>query len=135
MMRFERKYAARRIISVFGVAGLLALNAMAQYGGGGGTGGGGTTGGGAASVYNFHGNYHVGFESPEAWGLKYFASTTLLNGLQPPEPTEGYRLGSISVSLETGWLPTLDDGQRRIGFKGATFIHLSQKRVGLRAWI
>src|SRR5713101_3956198 len=99
MMRFEPKYRARRIVSLVGVAGLFALNVMAQYGGGGGTGGGGTgggatTGGGAASVYNFHGNYHVGFESPEAWGLKYFASTTLLNGLQPPEPSEGYRLGS-----------------------------------------
>src|SRR5689334_2108333 len=82
MVTFESKHTARRIVSLVAVAGLLAINGMAQYGGGGGTGGGGTsgggttpggaaTGGGAASVYNFHSNYHVGFESPEGWGLKY----------------------------------------------------------------
>jgi hypothetical protein len=128
MIRFEMRNTARQICCLIGVAGLVAFNAMAQYGGGGSTGGGGAsggggstsaaTGGGVTSVYNFHGNYHVGFESPEGWGLKYFASTTLLNGLQPAEPTEGHRVGSISIALETGWLPTLDDGQRRIGFKG-----------------
>jgi len=97
MIRFEMRNTARQICCLIGVAGLVAFNAMAQYGGGGSTGGGGTsggggstsaaTGGGVTSVYNFHGNYHVGFESPEGWGLKYFASTTLLNGLQPAEPT------------------------------------------------
>src|SRR5690348_10350921 len=90
-----------------GIAGALAANAFAQYGGGGGgTTGGGTTGGGATggttgggttggttvggggatAGYDFQRNYHVGFDRPEAWGLKYFASTSLLSGLQPPEP-------------------------------------------------
>jgi len=93
---------------------------MAQYGGptGGGTSGGGGTGGGPTSIYNFHGNYHLGFDTPEAWGLKYFAGTTLLSGLQPPDPPEGHRVGSLNVGFELGWLPSLDAGQRQIGFGG-----------------
>jgi hypothetical protein len=94
---------------------------MAQYGGttGGGATGGATTGaaatGGGSSLNN---NYHVGFDRPEAWGLKYFASASLLSGLQPPEPAEGHRIGSVSLGLELGWLPALDAGQTRIGFNG-----------------
>jgi len=83
-------------------------------------------------VYNFHGNYHLDFESPEAWGLKYFASTTLLNGLQPPTSSESYHTGSVSVAIETGWLPTLDEGQRRIGFKGTTPEDLNKSQVFIR---
>src|SRR5215472_11050743 len=102
------QFLTRGIVYIVSVAGLLSINGYAQYGGSGGgtSGGGGTTGGGATSgagvtsVYNFHGNYHVGFDSPEGWGLKYFDSTTLLNGLQPPEGAEGHRLGSLNVSLE-----------------------------------
>ncbi|HEX8985669.1 MAG TPA: hypothetical protein VF767_09565, partial [Bryobacteraceae bacterium] len=94
---------------------------MAQYGGGGtgaGSNSGGTTAAGPANVYNFNNTYHIGFDRPEAWGLKYFASTTLLSGLQPPEPAEGYRVGSVTIGFELGWLPALDAGQRRIGFNG-----------------
>ena len=69
------------------------MNAFAQNGGG--TMGSGTTGGSVASVYNFQSNYHIGFDSPEGWGFKYFASTTLINGLQPAE-SEGYRVGSVT---------------------------------------
>src|SRR5215469_6131792 len=113
---------------------------MGQYGGGtsggtSGTSGGsssGTSGGGAAAGYNFTSNYHVGFNRPEAWGLKYFASATLLNGLQPPAPSEGYHAGSVTVALETGWLPTLDAGQTRIGFNGKSPEDLNQAQVFIR---
>src|SRR5947208_838559 len=87
---------------------VLATNIVAQNQGGGGT----------ASVYDFTRNYHLGFNQPEAWGLKYFASASLLSGLQPPETTEGHRVGSISLAFEVGYLPTLDTGQRLIGFNG-----------------
>jgi hypothetical protein len=73
---------------------------------------------GATAAVNLHNNYHVSFDRPEAWGLKYFASTTLLSGLQPLEPSEGHRVGAISLGFEMGWLPTLDAGQERIGFNG-----------------
>lgn len=62
----------------------------------------------------------MGFDRPEAWGLKYFASTSLLSGLQPPPTTEGHRVGSISIGIETDWLPNLDVGQRMIGFNGTS---------------
>lgn len=90
---------------------------MAQYGGGSG----GTTttsGSGATAGYNFNSNYHIGFDRPEAWGLKYFASSSLLSGLQPPDPPEGRHFGSVNVAFEVGWLPGLDAGQSQIGFNG-----------------
>lgn len=118
-----------RLVSVAGLALVMAASAVAQYGGGTGGGttgtgsGGGTTGsaaGGAGptSAYNFHSNYHLGFDRPESWGLKYFASASVLSGLPAVEPAEGHRVGSITIGLETGWLPHLDEGQVRIGFKG-----------------
>ncbi len=135
---------------VIAAAGWIAGTATAQYGGGGGGtsgGGGGTTGGtsgggggvasGATGGTNavaptLHGNYHLSFNRPEAWGLKYFASTTLLSGLQPPPPAEGYRVGSVTVAFETGWLPTLDAGQRRIGFNGTAPEDLNKSQVLVR---
>ena len=75
---------------------------------------------------------HLSFDSPEAWALKYFTSSTLLSGLQPPEPSEGHRVGSVSVAFELGWLPTLDEGQRRIGFKGTTPEDLNKSQIFVR---
>jgi hypothetical protein len=120
-----------RLASVAGLSLALTASAVAQYGGGttGGTAGGGATGaaGGATgatgsgptSVYDFHSNYHLGFERPEAWGLKYFTAASMLSGLQPIESPEGHRVGSFNLGFETGWLPELDAGQQKIGFKGS----------------
>ena len=140
MSRFHRKQAFRTLACMAGVSAFFAINALAQYPGGGGTGGtppsggtpptGGTppsggyppspTGGGPTSIYDFHSNYHLGFNRPEAWGLKYFATASLLSGLQPPAPPEGYHLGSVTVGFEVGWLPSLGASQRQIGFNGMT---------------
>jgi len=89
-------------------------------GGAGATGGmaGGMTGGAAGSAY-LQNNYHLGFNRPEAWGLKYFASASLLSGLQPSDPNpEGRRVGSITIGFEAGYVPMLDAGQQRIGYNG-----------------
>src|SRR5437870_8958113 len=60
---------------------------------------------------------HLSFDRPEAWALKYFTSTTLLSGLQPPEPLEeGRHVGSVTVGLETAWLPALNPDRARVGF-------------------
>jgi hypothetical protein len=91
---------------------------MAQYGGGSGGTTTTTSSTGATAGYNFNSNYHIGFDRPEAWGLKYFASSSLLSGLQPPDPAEGRHFGSVNVAFEVGWLPSLDAGQRQIGFNG-----------------
>src|SRR4051794_8413935 len=70
-----------------------------------------------SGAYNFHNNYHIGLERREAWGLKYFASASLLSGLPAP-PAEHFGIGSITVGLEMDWVPQLDAGQQRIGFNG-----------------
>ena len=88
-------------VSTIGLYGLLTAAAIAQPG--------------ATPI--LHNNYHVGFDRPEAWGLKYFSSASLLSGL-PPAPVEEHRAGSVTVGLEMDWLPSLDAGQRMIGFNG-----------------
>ena len=88
--------------------------------------------GATAGAHNLNNNYHVGFDRPEAWGLKYFASTSLLSGLQLPEPPEGHRIGSITVGFEAGWLPALDAGQRRIGFNGKALEDLNKTPIFAR---
>ena len=103
------------LVCVVGASSVLTVKAMAQPG-----------------VTRFGNNYHLGFERPESWGLKYFASTTLLSGLQPPEPTEGRSIGSVTVGLELGWLPALDEGQTRIGFNGRAPQDLNKALVLVR---
>ena len=106
MFRFNKKKLYGMFVGVIGIGGVLTVNAMAQ------------NAGGAGGATIFGKNYHVSFDRPEAWGLKYFASTTLLSGLQPPEPSEGHRVGSVTLGFELGTLPTLDAGQMQIGFNG-----------------
>jgi hypothetical protein len=124
MHKLNMKKALGKLVSILfvSIAGVSALsvNAMAQYAGGGigGARAAAATAGGATAGFNFNSTYHVGFDRPEAWGLKYFASTTLLSGLQPPEQTEGPHFGSVSIAFELGSLPTLDAGETRIGFGG-----------------
>jgi hypothetical protein len=61
----------------------------------------------------------LSFDSPEAWALKYFTSSTLLSGLQPPEMIDEERgPGSVTVGLEAGWLPALNSERARVGFSG-----------------
>lgn len=108
-----------KLFFVFGIAAILTSTAFAQYGGGTTAGGTTTTAGaGSANVAGLHNNYHIGFDRPEAWGLKYFSSASLLSGLPAPPPPEGAHFGTITVSLEMDWLPQLDAGQQRIGFDG-----------------
>ncbi len=147
-MQFNSKKQIGMVIRLFGAAGLFAASLMAQYGGGGGstggTGGGGTSGGntgstggmGSAGAYSIgsgmNRNFHLGFDRPEAWGLKYFASASLLSGLPVPQSIEGYRVGAVTVGFEVGWLPALDPGQMRIGFNGTAPENLNQAPIFAR---
>src|ERR1044072_6270979 len=61
----------------------------------------------------------LGFDSPEAWALKYFTSITLMSGLEPPETLgEERRTGSLTAGLEFGWMPSLSAERARVGFSG-----------------
>jgi hypothetical protein len=76
---------------------------------------------------------HLSFDSPEAWALKYFTSVTLLSGLQPPETlVEERKTGSVTVGLETGWLPALTPAQARVGFSGRKQEELNKAPIFVR---
>jgi len=75
----------------------------------------------------------VPFDSPEGWALKYFASATMLSGLQPPEfAAERQQTGSITLGLEAGWLPTLSPERARVGFSGRKEEDLNKAPVLVR---
>lgn len=67
---------------VMGMAATMACALQRQYGGG--TTGSGSTAG-TANGAAFNRDYHISFERPEAWGLKYFASVSLLSVLPARE--------------------------------------------------
>lgn len=55
------------------------------------------------------------FDRPEAWAMKYFASVTLFTGFGAPERLPP---GAVEVALEAGWVPSLSEEERRVGFYG-----------------
>lgn len=127
MSRLFGEQRIGHLVRMIGVTSVLTAAATAQYGNGG------TTSGAApAGAAIFNNNYHIGFDRPEAWGLKYFASASLLSGLMPPEPGEEHRVGSLAIGLELGWLPSLDAGQRQIGFNGTAPEDLNQAPIFAR---
>jgi hypothetical protein len=111
------KKPARHFLRAVGVSAVLAVSAMAQTGGG--------------TV--FRSNNHLSFDRPEAWGLKYFASASLLTGLAPAESSPEHRVWSVTAGVELGWLPALSAGQQRIGFNGTTPEDLNQAPLFARA--
>jgi len=120
----------KTLLITLAALGMITVVATAQYGGG--TSGAASTTTGATGAYALHNNYHIGFERPESWGLKYFSSMSLLSGLPAVPPPEGYHVGSITVGLETDWIPNLDAGQQRIGFNGTTPEDLNKAPILVR---
>src|SRR6266478_3692268 len=92
------------------------------------------TGNAIAQTKTFTGLYHVGFDTPEGWALKYFTSATIVSGLQPPEPpgVEHAAFSSVTVGLETDWLPTLSPERARVGFAGTKNEDLNKAPVLVR---
>jgi hypothetical protein len=70
---------------------------------------------GAGAQAVFSPTEHIAFDRPEAWALKYFTSVTLFTGLEPPVSRAP---GTVLIGLELGWVPSLDEAQRRVGFDG-----------------
>ena len=56
------------------------------------------------------------FDRPEAWAMAWFAALTSPTALGSPEPLAPW---SVELSLEGGWVPTLSDEQRTVGFLGS----------------
>jgi opacity protein-like surface antigen len=57
----------------------------------------------------------LGFDRPESWGMKYYASLTLFTGVAAPRKRAA---GEIDLGFEGGDVPQLTDAERRIGFDG-----------------
>jgi hypothetical protein len=85
------------------------------------------------SKTTYTGLYHVGFDDPEGWALKYFTSATMVSGL-PPEPqgAEQTPFKSITLGLEEDWLPTLSAARARVGFAGTKNEDLNKAPVLVR---
>jgi hypothetical protein len=55
------------------------------------------------------------FDRPESWAMAYFATVSLLTGMGTARDLE---VGTIELALEGGWIPSLSEDQRRVGFIG-----------------
>lgn len=76
------------------------------------------------------------FDCPEAWGMKYYTSVSLLTGFGPPERRDA---GAVELALEGGWVPQLSDDERRLGFNGTKLEDTNKTpvfgRVRATVWI
>jgi opacity protein-like surface antigen len=57
----------------------------------------------------------LGFDRPESWGMKYYASLALFTGMAVPQERAA---GEVDLGFEGGDVPQLSDAARRIGFGG-----------------
>jgi hypothetical protein len=65
----------------------------------------------------------IDFNRPESWALKYFTAVSTFTALGPPVVREA---GSIDLGLEGGWIPSLSESQRRVGFDGTAVEDLNR---------
>lgn len=68
----------------------------------------------------------IDFNRPEAWALKYFSAVSTFTALGPPVVREA---GSIDFGLEGGWIPSLSESERRVGFRGTEVEDLNKTAV------
>ena len=61
------------------------------------------------------GTQKLDFDRTEAWAMKYFASIALFTGFGVPPDVEP---GAIALGFEAGWIPSLSEEKRRVGFNG-----------------
>lgn len=81
---------------------------------------------GAALAQNvIGGTEEVEFDRPESWGMKFFASLSLLTSMGVPERMGA---GTIDLGFEGGFVPQLSEEQRRIGFNGTKLENLNRSR-------
>lgn len=66
------------------------------------------------------------FDEPEAWAMAWFGSVTMLTGFGVPERLEP---GAVMLGLEGGWVPSLSEEERRVGFGGTKVEDLNRTSV------
>jgi hypothetical protein len=70
---------------------------------------------GAAAQPVLRADEKLDFDRPEAWAMKYFTTVSVTSGFGPPEPSEA---GSVSLSVEVGWIPEIGADDAQVGFGG-----------------
>jgi hypothetical protein len=71
----------------------------------------------------------LAFDRPESWALQYFTSVSFLTGLGTVAQEDA---GSISLQLESGWIPKLTADQGKVGFAGTADEDLNKAPVFFR---
>lgn len=66
------------------------------------------------------------FDRPESWAMKYYSSVALPTGLGVPRALSP---GSLELGLEVGWVPSLSEEERRVGFYGTKVEDLNRTSV------
>ena len=69
----------------------------------------------AASQFVLDGREELAFDRPEAWAMAWFAAVSLPTALGDPSPSAA---GAVELAVEGGWIPTLSEEQRTVGFLG-----------------
>ncbi len=72
------------------------------------------------------GTEELEFDRPESWGMKFFASLSLLTSMGVPERKGA---GTIDLGFEGGLVPSLSEEQRRIGFNGTKLENVNRSRL------
>ena len=69
------------------------------------------------------------FDRPESWATVYAGSVTLMTGLGVPRALEP---GAVELGLEGGWIPSLSDEERRVGFFGTKEEEINRSEIFAR---
>lgn len=65
-------------------------------------------------------------ERPEAWAMRWFAAALAPSGFGAPVDRVG---GEVELGVEAGWLPTLSERERTVGFHGTKTEDLNRSSV------
>jgi hypothetical protein len=68
----------------------------------------------------------LAWNRPEAWAMKYFTAVSMMSDLG--SSTELDR-GAVSIAFEAGWVPSLSEEERRVGFIGSKVEDLNRTSV------
>lgn len=69
------------------------------------------------------------FDRTESWAMQYFASVQRLTGMGVPRSLAP---GSLELRLELGWVPSLSEEERRVGFDGTKVEDLNRTSIFAR---
>jgi hypothetical protein len=82
--------------------------------------------GAAAPGWAQDGGEHIDFDRPEAWAMQYFAAVSTFTGLGPPVRREPW---SVDLGLDLGWIPSLSEAERTVGYNGTKVEDLNRLPV------